>query len=154
MLKVGDKVPDFSVETTAGQAFTLSEHRGKILVVYFFPKAFTPGCTRESKRFRDAYPDYKALDCEVLGVSVDDHATQCEFAESMRVTFPMAADKDKKLSRLFGVLWPILGIDRRVTFVVDGEGVVRGVFSHEFQILKHLDESLALVRELHAKAKG
>jgi peroxiredoxin Q/BCP len=94
-----------------------------------------------------------ALGGEVVGVSVDDLETQCAFAESVRAGFPMIADDDRSISRAFGVAWPLIKLAQRVTFVIDGAGYVRGVFHHEFQISKHLDESLALLKEMQAKAK-
>lgn len=148
MLKVGDRAPDFSAVATTGETIDTRALRGKKLVVYFFPKAFTPGCTRESTRFRDAYDDIAKLDGQVIGVSVDDHKTQCDFAKSLRVTFPMIGDKDKRISKSFGVLWPLIGFDRRVTFIIDRDGVVAGVLTHEFQIVKHLDETLVLLDRL------
>jgi peroxiredoxin len=150
VLKVGDRLPDLTFETTDGRTLSSADLLGKNLIVYFFPKAFTPGCTKESARFRDAYPDIQGLGAEVIGVSVDDHKTQCDFMGSLRVTFPMVGDKGKKISKAFGVLWPIIGLTRRITFVFDKTGVLRGVFSHEFQILKHLDESLQLLKQLNA----
>lgn len=89
---------------------------------------------------------------EVLGVSVDDHKTQCDFASSLRVTFPMASDANKRLSKAFGVLWPIVGFNKRVTFVADKIGVIQGVFAHEFQILRHLDETIALLQRLEGQS--
>jgi peroxiredoxin Q/BCP len=154
VLKVGDPAPAFSVQTTDGRNVTLRDLRGKYVVVYFFPKAFTPGCMKEAKRFRDAYPDIHALGGEVLGISVDDHKTQCEFADKMAVTFPMVGDGDKQISAAFGVIRPLLRFDRRVTFLIDKGGVIRGVFEHEFQVSKHLDDVLhmleKLVKEEHA----
>jgi peroxiredoxin len=148
MLKVGDPAPHFRVKTTTGEEVSLDALRGKLVVVYFFPKAFTPGCKRETIRFRDAYPDIQALGGEVVGVSVDDYETQCDFAASTKATFPMVGDGDKEISRQFGVLRPWLRLDRRVTFVLDRDGVVRGVFEHEFQISRHLDDVLHLLERL------
>ena len=84
----------------------------------------------------------------MLGVSVDDSKTQAEFARSLGVAFPMIGDRDKQLSKKFGVLWPLLGKDRRVTFLIDKEGVIRGVFNHELQIGRHLDDALDLLAQL------
>jgi peroxiredoxin len=148
VLKVGDWVPGFRAKTTEGRDLTSEELKGKFAVIYFFPKAFTPGCTRQTARFRDAYPDLKELGAEVIGVSVDDHETQCEFADKMQVAFPMVGDGNHEISRAFGVLRKWLKLDRRVTFVVDPQGVVRGVFEHEFQISRHLDDVLHLLEKL------
>jgi thioredoxin-dependent peroxiredoxin len=85
----------------------------------------------------------------VIGISTDAHQTQCDFAKSLDVSFPMIGDSDRAISKAYGVSWPLLGVDRRVTFVIDAEGVVRGVFNHELQIGKHLEETRALLSKLH-----
>jgi thioredoxin-dependent peroxiredoxin len=87
----------------------------------------------------------------VLGVSVDDHKTQCDFAAQTNVTFPLVGDSDKNVSKLYGVLWPFIRMDRRVTYVIDKEGVVRATFHHEFQISKHLDDVLRLLERLETR---
>jgi peroxiredoxin len=148
MLKVGDPAPAFSVKTTDGRQISSGDLKGKYVVIYFFPKAFTPGCTKETHRFRDAYPDLRALGAEVLGISVDDHETQCKFANATAATFPMVGDGDKRISDLFGVVRPLLRFDKRVTFVIDPKGVIQGVFAHEFQVSKHLDDVLHLIEKL------
>lgn len=150
MLAPGDPAPDFDVESSDGRRVSLASLRGKLVVVYFFPKAFTPGCTVETKGFRDNYPELRELGVEVVGISTDSLATQCEFAKAQAVTFPMVGDADKSIARGFGVLWPLLGVARRVTFVVDEAGIVRHVFQHEVQISKHLDDVLRLVRKMKA----
>jgi thioredoxin-dependent peroxiredoxin len=151
VLKVGDRAPDFTAQTTDGRTLQLASLRGRPVVIYFFPKAFTPGCTRETAGFRDAYPDVQRLGAEIVGVSIDGHKTQCDFADSLRVTFPMVGDDDHSISDKFRVVWPILGVARRVTFVIDAQGIIRGVFRHEVVgIGKHVDESLALLEKLRA----
>jgi len=152
VLKVGERAPDFTARTTEGDVLSLSALRGRHVVLYFFPKAFTPGCTRETVRFRDAVPDIRALGGTVVGVSVDDHETQCEFAESTKASFPLIADPEHTLSRLYGVLRPFLKLAKRVTYVIDPEGVIRGVFEHEFQISRHLDGVLLLLEKLQGAA--
>jgi thioredoxin-dependent peroxiredoxin len=147
---VGDLAPDFTARSTDGSTLTLSELRGRYVVLYFFPKAFTPGCTRETVRFRDAHADIAALGGSVVGVSVDDHETQCDFAAATRAPFPMIGDTNHAISRLYGVVRPFLKLDRRVTFVIDPQGVIRGVFEHEFQISRHLDGVLHLLEELRS----
>jgi peroxiredoxin Q/BCP len=151
MLKVGDRAPAFQAQTTTGVRVDLEAFQGKWLVLYFFPKAFTPGCTAEAKRFRDNQPELAALGAEVLGVSHDDLETQCHFAKSTAVGFPLVGDADRALSRAFGVGRALLPFDKRATFVIDPKGVVRAVFHHEFQISRHLDDVLNfLQRETRA----
>lgn len=148
MLTVGEQAPDFAARATTGEVISLRSFRGKFVVVYFFPKAFTPGCRRETHRFRDAYADLRALGAEVIGISVDDHETQCDFAADTSAPFPMIGDAQGEISRRYGVLRPFLRLDKRVTFVLDRAGVVRGAFEHEFQISRHLDQSLQLLDRL------
>lgn len=142
MLKPGAPAPDFTVAASDGRTLRLSDFRGKRLVLYFYPKAFTPGCTAQTRRFRDNYAELQALGAEVVGVSVDTEARQCDFAQAERVRFPLVADADRTLSRDYDVLWPVLSIDRRVTYVIDPAGVVEAVFHHEVQVSKHLDDVL------------
>ncbi len=146
-IAVGSPAPDFTARASDGHDFTLSDLRGRIVVLYFYPKAFTPLCAAETRRFRDNYDELRALGAEVVGVSTDGVEAQCRFAARTRVPFPLIADDDRAISKQYGVLRSILAIDRRVTFVLDEQGVVRGVFEHEFQVLKHLDGVLNLLEQ-------
>lgn len=148
MLKVGDRAPPFEVKATDGRTLTAETLRGKPYVLYFFPKSFTPGCTIETKHFRDAYPDLRKLGVEVIGVSADGHETQCDFAQSTGATFPMVGDSDGQLIESFDVKWPIFRRAMRVTYVVDGEGLVRGVFHHELDVKKHLADVKSALEKL------
>ena len=146
MLQPGERAPEFHALTTTGVRVDLDAFAGKWLVLYFFPKAFTPGCTAEARRFRDNFPDIQALGGEVLGVSHDDHATQCDFAKAVAVTFPLVADADRKIARAYGVSRALLPFDKRVTYVIDSQRTVRAVFHHEFQVNKHLDDVLQFLQ--------
>jgi peroxiredoxin Q/BCP len=147
MLKVGDVAPDFDAETSLGTHMSSRALRGRMLVLYFFPKAFTPNCTAEAKLFRDNYPELRALGAEVIGVSIDDLKTQCRFADEHQVSFPLVGDPDRHISRSFGVLWPLISLDKRVTFVVDEQGMIQAVFRHELQVSKHLDDVLHFLQK-------
>jgi thioredoxin-dependent peroxiredoxin len=140
MLSIGDRAPDFSARTTDGQLLTLSQLRGRPVVIYFFPRAFTPGCTAETRRFRDNYDDLRGFGAEVIGISTDAHEKQCRFAEAEKVKFPLIGDKDAEIQSLFDVKWPILKSNRRVTYVIDEEGTIAAMFHHEFQVLRHMDD--------------
>jgi|RhiMethySRZTD1v2_1073278.scaffolds.fasta_scaffold04208_8 thioredoxin-dependent peroxiredoxin len=148
MLKVGDKAPPFEVRSNDGKTLTPELLRGKPYVLYFFPKSFTPGCTIETKAFRDAYPELSELGVEVIGVSADTHQTQCDFARSTGATFPMVGDSSGELIERFDVKWPIFKRALRVTYLIDGEGVVRGVFHHELDMKKHVVEVKKKLSEL------
>jgi peroxiredoxin len=140
MLSVGDRAPDFTALATDGQMLVLSQLRGRPVVIYFFPHAFTPGCTMETRRFRDNYDDLHRLGVEVIGISTDDHEKQCRFAQAEKVKFPLIGDKGAEIQALFGVKRPILSSNRRVTYVIDEEGLIAAVFHHEFQVLRHMDD--------------
>jgi peroxiredoxin len=148
----GDPAPDFEALTTDGKTVRLGDYRGQHLIVYFFPKAFTPGCTAESRRFRDNYEDLRALGADVLGVSMDDPNTQCEFAQKLETRFPMIGDREGTLARAFGVKRALLPLAKRVTFVIDPEGRIAARFAHEFQVSRHLDDVLRYLRETRRAA--
>lgn len=154
MLSVGDTAPEIDSVTSKGTRFRLSEQSGLCTVVYFYPKAFTPGCTAETKRFRDNYPELTLAGATVIGVSTDDVTTQCNFAESLKAPFPLVPDADLAISRAYGVLWPVVGVARRVTFVIDPKRRVLAVFHHEIQIKKHRDDVLWFVHQQLAASRA
>lgn len=151
MLKRGERAPEFSAPTTGGPIVSLSSLRGKLVVLYFFRRAFTRNCTVETKGFRDNYGDLRVLGAEVVGVSPDEMDTQCAFARELGVTFPLIADTTRAITRSYDVMFAFLPLVHRVTYVIDRDGVIAGVFNHEFAVLKHLDEVLHFVRELSRK---
>jgi thioredoxin-dependent peroxiredoxin len=140
MLSVGDRAPDFAARSTEGQMLSLVQLRGRPVVLYFYPRAFTPGCTAETRRFRDNYEELQGFGAEVIGISTDDHERQCRFAEAEKVRFPLIGDKKGEIQALYDVRRPIIGGNRRVTYVIDEEGIVAAVFHHEFQVLRHMDD--------------
>jgi len=123
MIAVGDTAPDFEAPNQDGTPFRLSSLKGAPVVLYFYPKADTPGCTIESKGFRDVYPQYLARKVHVVGVSVDDCPAQKAFAQKYSLPFPLVADSAKKVASAYGVLGP-RGSARRVTFLIDPHGKV------------------------------
>jgi peroxiredoxin len=152
-LRRGDTAPDIHAMTTQGKPFVLSSSPKPYTVVYFFPKAFTPGCTREAHLFRDNYAELMLAGAAVVGISTDDHETQCKFAASTGVPFPMIADKDGAISRAYGVLWPLIRKPKRLTFVVDRSRKVLAEFRHELSIIKHRDDVLRFFDELRHAAR-
>jgi len=147
MLKPGDPAPDFEGVGCDGKPVRLRDYRGRGVVLFFFPKAFTVICTEEVRHFRDNQARIRGLGAELIGVSVDNFETQCAFAKQEKVEFPMLGDADRKLSELYGVLWPVVRVDRRVTFVIDGKGVVEAVITHEKHAHRHLDDVLATLEK-------
>jgi len=154
MLDVGDSAPDFAGTDCQGRAFSLSAMRGKRLVLFFFPKAFTLGCTEETRHFRDNHERLRALGAELVGVSVDTVRTQCAFAEKEDIHFPLLGDEQRTISKAYDVLWPVLNVDRRVTYIIDPQGRIETVIRHEVRVYKHLDDVLRYLTEHPLPATG
>lgn len=144
---VGQAAPDFTAPRTGGGEFRLSDLKGKSAVVlYFYPKDETPGCTAEACTFRDSYEIFLEAGAEVVGVSGDSVASHERFAEHHGLPFILVSDKGGALRRLYGVR-PTLGIwPARVTFVVDKSGIVRHVFSSQTDAVRHVEEALNTLR--------
>ena len=148
-LKVGDKAPDFTLPSQMGDNVTLSEFFGKkAIVLYFYPKDESPGCTREACRFRDSYDVFTDLGAEVLGVSSQSVESHKSFATHHGLPFLLLSDADGKVRQLYGVSATMGVIPGRVTFIIDKKGVVRHVFSSQFQPEKHIEEALKILKEL------
>ena len=146
-------VPDFQAPATGGKTFRSSEQRGKPLVLYFYPKDNTPGCTLEGQQFRDLHAEFARLGCAIYGVSRDSLRSHDGFKAKMGFPFELLSDEDEKLCRMFGVIKmknmygkQVMGIERS-TFVIDGEGRLarewRGV-----QVPGHVEEVLNFVKAL------
>jgi thioredoxin-dependent peroxiredoxin len=126
MPAIGETAPDFTAPLGSGQEMTLSSLRGRPVIVYFYPEADTPGCTVESKGFRDIYDALKAKKVEVVGVSCDPVDKQCAFAEKYSLPFPLVADHTKAVATSYGVLRPS-GRARRVTFFLAPDGKIQEI---------------------------
>jgi thioredoxin-dependent peroxiredoxin len=161
MLKVGDTAPPIDAVGSDGKRFVLYQQTGLCAVVYFFPKAFTPGCTTETREFRKHYVELELAGAVLVGVSTDDRDTQCRFATSLSAPFPMLGDHDRSICRAYDVLWPLVGVAHRVTYVVaqartgEPRWTVEAVFHHEIKIGAHRDEVLRFVNDkLQASRPG
>ena len=134
-LKVGDKVPSFSAKDQDGNTIKLEDYAGKKLVLFFYPKASTPGCTMEACNLRDNYQTFLAQGYAILGVSADSAKRQQNFIDKNKLPFPLLADEDKKVISAFGVWGPkkFMGRDydgiHRVTFVIDERGILDEVIT-------------------------
>lgn len=152
MIGVGDEAPDFEAPLGNGKTFRIKDFRGRRhLILYFFPKDFTPGCTKEACSFRDRRAEIAGLDAEVVGVSYDSAERHAEFAEKYSLPYPLVSDHDGRIAQKFGV--QRLGgwlPAKRVTFVIDKNGVVRHVVRAELNIDLHIDEALAELQKLQA----
>lgn len=129
-VREGNPAPDFTLPDQEGRPITLSEQRGKWVVLYFYPKDDTPGCTKEACSFRDNLLAIQQLDAVVLGVSVDSVASHKKFADKFNLNFPILADDRHRVTSEYGVLTSFMGmkVARRSTLIIDPEGIVRKVF--------------------------
>lgn len=147
-LKAGDKVPEFTSTDQDGNAVSLSDYKGKKLVVFFYPKANTPGCTAEACNLRDHYKELQEAGYSLLGVSADSQKKQANFRDKYEFPFPLLADEDRSVIEAFGVWGPkkFMGKEydgiHRKTFIIDGSGTVERVIDkvktkdHAAQILE------------------
>jgi peroxiredoxin Q/BCP len=147
-LKAGDEAPDFTLPSQEGVDVTLSQFRGeRNVVLYFYPKDGSPGCTAQACSFRDSHEVFMELGAEVLGVSSDSVESHREFAEAHLLPFKLLSDEGGRVRRLYGATGA-LGLAGRVTFIIDREGVVRHVFSSQLRVNKHIDEALDVLKRL------
>lgn len=141
MLQIGDELPIFQGMLDSGEEFNLEDYRGKDLIFYFYPKDNTPGCTAEACNIRDNYTELKNRGILIFGVSTDSVTSHQKFKSKYNLSFPLIADKDKKISKIFGVLKKT-GTAKRVTFLVDKERKIKFVWekvtakTHAEQILE------------------
>lgn len=144
VIAVGAAAPSFEATDHRGQRFSLAEARTRgPVVVYFYPRDFTPGCTREACLFRDASGDGSGLEATIVGVSVDDDASHRRFAERYGLPFALVSDPDRAIAKRFGITRPLgLGASR-VTFVIDRAGIVRAAIHSELSMSRHVKETRA-----------
>jgi peroxiredoxin Q/BCP len=141
-LKPGERAPDFSLPDANGEPVRLSSFRGSPVVVYFYPKDDTPGCTLEACTFRDQYEDFADAGAAVIGISSDSSASHRRFAARHRLPFTLLSDRDGAVRKLYRVPSTLGLLPGRVTFVIDGDGVVRHVFESQLAAARHATEAL------------
>lgn len=153
-VNVGDTAPDFTLTSQTGEAVTLSQFRGKKnIVLYFYPKDETRGCTREACTFRDSFELFTDLGAEVIGVSADTLESHKAFAAHYNLPFTLLSDMDNAVRKMYGAESTIGFIPGRVTFVIDKKGVVRHVFSSQLQPEKHVEEARQVLIKLNEEEK-
>lgn len=146
-IAVGDVAPDFELKDMDGSPVKLSDYRGKqSVVVYFYPKDDTPGCTAQACSFRDSYEDFKAAGAEVIGISSDSGRSHTKFAEQHRLPFVLLSDIIGKVRKAYGAYDMFGLIPGRVTFVIDKDGVVIHKFDSQLNPTKHIGEALAKLK--------
>ena len=146
-LKVGDTLPNFTAKDTNGTVFDSQNYIGKqSLVIYFYPKDNTPGCTVEACSFRDNYQDFKDLGAEVIGVSADSVTSHLKFKSKFNLPFILLSDADKKLRKLFGVENSLIFLPGRETFVADKNGVILMIFNSMSSMI-HIEKALQILKK-------
>jgi len=149
MIQVGSQAPSFHLPTAKGNYVSLEDFRGKKnVVVYFYPKDFTRGCTAEACEFRDYYEQFKLLGAEVIGISGDSAQSHEEFAREHALPFILLSDPDGSTRKAYDVKKSLGLIPGRVTFVIDKQGIVRHVFSSQAKATAHTAEALAMLKSL------
>src|SRR5882724_4221590 len=152
-LDVGDKAPDFTLAADGGGKVSLKALKGKKVVLYFYPKDDTPGCTAEACAFRDQLPDFSKVKAAVVGISRDSVASHDKFKKKFKLPFPLASDEDGKVSEAYGT-WveksmygrKYMGIER-ATFLIDGKGVIRGLW-RKVKVPGHVADVLKAAKAL------
>lgn len=148
-LKIGDLAPNFDAQLSGSESFSLQSRRGKKnVVLYFYPKDFTSGCTKEACYFRDFKKEFEELDAEIIGVSRDSPDSHFRFSDKYQLNFPLISDPDNRLGELFGVtrMGGRLGV-HRTTFVIDKQGIIRAVIHKEADMFGHVKKSLEALKK-------
>ncbi len=147
-VQVGDQAPDFEGPTSDGSRLGLKDFAGKKnVVLYFYPKDDTPGCTKEACSFRDDLQSIRNLGAEIVGVSLDSIQSHAKFAEKYELAFPLISDEDKRVSTAYGVLRDHGLSTNRVTFLIDKNGKVAKIFP-KVDVTKHTEEVTAALKEM------
>jgi peroxiredoxin Q/BCP len=145
--EAGDVAPEFSLTDQHGKLFSLKDFRGsQYLVLFFYPKDDSYGCTKEACSFRDQYEDFKDAGAEVVGVSSDDGASHRNFAGKHRLPFRLLSDQGGKVASLYGISKTLGVLPGRVTFVIDPHGIIVKKFDSQFRFGKHVEEALEILK--------
>lgn len=147
--QLGQPAPDFSGVSDDGTPISLAELRGQWVVLYFYPKANSYGCSIEAQKFEHFLPEFEALGAQVIGISTDGAAGQAAFREKCHLSFPLLPDADKTICQAYGVLGGLtglLGVSGRASFVIDPDGILVHQ-KHDMNHTVHVDAALAALRE-------
>ena len=149
-LKKGDKIPNFELYDQNGKLFRFIDQPGnKNLVIYFYPKDDTPGCTAEACGFRDHFEEFTNYGCHVIGISSDNTESHKHFAEKHQIPFTLLSDPDNMVRKKFGVPKSTLGmLPGRVTYITDKHGIIRHIFNSQLRASQHVKEALHILKQL------
>ena len=142
-INVGDKAPKFALIDQDGKIVRLHDYRGSNVVLFFYPRNHTPGCTRDACGFRDQFAAFQETDTIVIGISEDSPDSHLSFARRYQLPYRLLSDGNREVATSYGVRRFLGILSQRVTFVIDRTGVVRNIFSSHFQLYRHISESLA-----------
>ncbi len=147
-LQIGQKAPDFKLNSTSGQILKMSENlKGKPFILYFYPKDFTRGCTAEACEFRDQFEAFRNLDVPVFGVSRDDIPSHDKFKKAYKLPFELLSDPDGRVCKLYDALIPLIKMPKRVTYLIDEKHEIAGVFSDMFESKGHIESMLSKLKK-------
>jgi len=148
-LKIGDKLPLFALQNQDGDLINIAEFIGKPLVIYFYPKDDTPGCTKEACAFRDEYHRFAEEKVTVFGISEDSVASHKKFKLKYNLPFDLLFDENNKVRKEIGVPGDLFGfIPGRVTYIIDNQGIVKHLFNSQINPTKHVDEAIRILSTL------
>ena len=150
MLKPGTPAPNFTATVDDGSTFELAGFAGeKHVVLYFYPKDFTAGCTAQACSFRDNYSLISGQGAVIYGVSADSENSHTSFKDRYSLPFPLIADPDRRVHRLYEATGLIPWITPRITYVIDREGLIRAAIRHDFRVTEHVPEVVAALKEIN-----
>ncbi|WP_421920652.1 peroxiredoxin [Marinifilum sp.] len=149
-LQKGDQIPAFQLQNQDGKMINIKDYIGKQnLVIYFYPKDDTPGCTKQACTFRDQYEDFNDLNAEVFGISSQSVSSHKEFAEKHRLNFNLLCDENNEIRKLFGVPTNFFGLlPGRVTYVADRSGKIVYIFNSQFRAEEHIEQAKNILKQL------
>lgn len=151
-VKVGDTAPDFTLPSQTGASVKLSDFRGNSVILYFYPKDDTPGCTKESCAFRDQYEVFQQAGAQVIGISADSPDSHQRFATKYQLPFTLLSDTGNQVRKLYGVPATLGLLPGRVTYVIDQQGVVQHIFNSQFNFQGHVDQALQTLQKIGASS--
>jgi len=149
-LKISDKLPDFDLKNQHNLNVSSKKFIGKNLIIFFYPKDYTPGCTTEVCNFRDNYDILKKFDAEILGISSDDIRSHKSFAKKYNIQYDLLSDPKRKVEKLFGVPRNLFGLlPGRVTYIFNKRGTLVEIINSQLNINKHLQKTLQILKSMN-----
>lgn len=146
-LKLGTQAPDFILPSTSGKTVSLSKDlKGKAMILYFYPKDFTPGCTAEACEFRDQFAEFRTLEIPVFGISRDDISTHEKFKKTFKLPFDLLADESGKVCKAYEALIPLIKMPKRITYLLNADHQIEGIYEGLFDNKEHVTAMLKKIK--------